>query len=50
LKIIHFLARYMHAKMASRKIETYQIELRTYALTYLNLATKAKSFLKTISD
>ena len=33
-KIISFLAEYVHAKMASRKRETYQIEPISYVLNW----------------
>jgi len=51
-KIISFLAeyRYTHAKMASRKRETYQTEPRTYVLFIFERAINAKIVNKTIND
>jgi len=40
--LIHFVTQYIHAKMASRKIETYQIEPRTNVLFMFQLDNRFK--------
>jgi len=35
--MINFIAQHIHAKMTSRKRETYQIETRTYVLFVFEL-------------